>query len=408
MEIRAITLFTQLPIHASLQQMQQHIAPLGKQATQIKELFTEAGFTVQSLRLATQPLEKLLPRGATAQQLATFARQYEQAAGEAGFKHMALGTLGASSPTGDKPSEDSLIKQLMAGLPTVIAETDWVFTSVQLADQIAGFKAELLPIAAQVVIDSAPVKDDGFGNLRYCMVANMPAFSPFFPAAWHDGSSPSGFSIAIESADTLVDLLEAIDDTEERWLSAPALTASFNALGIKLDSLGNKAATHNGLEYRGIDMTPSPYPSIPRSFGHVVELLTNEPFGGPGTIAAVALIKQSLDAAEFHRAGYCGVMLLPLEDAVLAEAAKTQDFDISTLLACSAVGATGLDVIPVSGNLSHNQVEGLMRDTAQLAMTLNKPLTVRLLPIPGLQEGELTKFNFDYFAPTRIFELPGN
>ena len=408
MEIRAITFFTQLPSHASLQQMEQHIAPLGEQATKIREIYTEAGFAVQSLRLATQPLEQVLPRGATAQQLAKFARQYEQAASQAGFKHMALGTLGASSATGGNITEHGLIKQLMGGLPAVIGATDWVFTSVQLADQTAGFKAELLPLAAQVVIDSAPVKDDGFGNLRYCMVANMPAFSPFFPAAWHDGSSPPAFSIAIESADTVVDLLEAIDGTEERWLSAPTLTACFNALGAKLDSLGNKAATLNGLEYRGIDMTPSPYPSIPRSFGHVVELLTNEPFGGPGTMAAVTLIKKSLDAAEFQRAGYCGVMLLPLEDAVLAEGAKAQNFDISSLLACAAVGATGLDVIPVSGNLSQKKIEGLMRDTAELAMALNKPLTVRLLPVPELQEGELTKFNFDYFASTRVFSIPSN
>jgi len=408
MDIRAITFFTQLPSHASLQQMQQHIAPLGKQATQVKKLFTEAGFAVQSLRLATQPLELVLPEGATPQQLATFAQQYEQVASQAGFKHMALGTLGAGSATDDQSSDNNLIKQLMAGLPAVIGATDWVFTSVQLADQTAGFKAKLLPLAAQTVIDNAPMKADGFGNLRYCMVANMPAFSPFFPAAWHDGSSPPAFSIAIESADNLVDLLETIDGVDQRWLAAPDLTACFNALGAKLDGLGTKAATLNGLEYRGTDMTPSPYPSVPRSFGRVVELLTNEPFGGPGTIAAVALIKQSLDAAEFQRAGYCGIMLLPLEDAVLAEGAKIQTYDISTLMACAAVGATGLDVIPLSGNLSQKKVEGLMRDVAQLATTLKKPLTVRLLPVPGLQAGELTAFDFDYFSSTRTFDLPSN
>ncbi|MBL4590261.1 MAG: DUF711 family protein [Alphaproteobacteria bacterium] len=408
MEIRAITFFTQLPSHPTLQQMKQHLAPLSKQAVQVKRLFTEAGFAVQSLRLATQPLEHVLPEGATAQQLATFAQHYEQAASQAGFKHMALGTLGAGSATDGKSSENSLTKQLIAGIPTVIGATDWVFTSVQLADQVAGFKAELLPFAAQAVIDNAPMKDDGFGNLRFCMVANMPAFSPFFPAAWHDNSSPPAFSIAIESADTVVDLLEAIDGTEQRWLATHALTACFNALGSKLDDLGTKAAIHNGLEYRGIDMTPSPYPSAPRSFGRIVELLTNEPFGGPGTMAAVALIKKSIDAAEFQRAGYCGVMLLPLEDAILAKGAKAQNYDISTLLACSAVGATGLDVIPLGGNLSQNQVEGLMRDTVQLAMSLKKPLTVRLLPVPGLPTGELTKFDFDYFASTRTFSLPSN
>jgi hypothetical protein len=28
------------------------------------------------------------------------------------------------------------------------------------------------------------------------------------------------------------------------------------------------------------------------------------------------------------------------------------------------------------------------------------------LPVPEQQAGELTKFNFDYFATTRIFDLP--
>jgi len=406
MEIRALTFFTELPSHANKQQMEQQIAPLGKQALQVKKLFTDAGFAVQSLRLASQPLEKVFPEGASAKQLALFASQYEQVANQAGFKHVALGTLGASLTTDRAAStENSLIKQLMTGIPAIIEATDWVFTSVQLADQANGLKADCLPLAAQVVVDNSTIKEDGFGNLRYCMVANMPAFSPFFPAAWHDGNGSTAFSMAIESADTLVDLLETFDNTEQRWLAEPSLTATFNRLGATLDQLGAEAAALTNITYRGIDMTPSPYPSIPRSFGRIVELLTNEPFAGPGTIAAIALIKQSLDAANFNRAGYCAVMLLPLEDAVLAQHAMSEDFNISTLLACAAVGGTGLDVIPVSGNTPQKKIEGLMRDTAMLSLSLNKPLTVRLLPVPGQQAGELTQFNFAYFSSTRIFDL---
>jgi uncharacterized protein (UPF0210 family) len=405
MEIRALTFFTELPINTDKQQMEQQIAPLGKQALQVKKLFTDAGFAVQSLRLASQPLEKIFPEGASAEQLALFASQYEQVANQAGFKHVALGTLGASLSTDEASTENSLIKQLMAGIPAIIEATDWVFTSVQLADQANGLKTDCLPSAAQVVVDNSTIKEDGFGNLRYCMVANMPAFSPFFPAAWHDGNSSTAFSMAIESADTIVDLLETFDNTEQRWLAEPSLTATFNHLGATLDQLGTEAAALTNITYRGIDMTPSPYPSIPRSFGRIVELLTNEPFGGPGTMAAIGLIKQSLDAANFNRAGYCAVMLLPLEDAVLAQNAISENFNIATLLACAAVGGTGLDVIPVNGNTPQKKIEGLMRDTAMLSLSLNKPLTVRLLPVPGQQAGELTQFNFDYFSSTRIFDL---
>ena len=401
MEIRAITFFTQLPVHASLQQMQAHLQPLGKQAAQVEQSFADAGFSVQSLRLATQPLQQLLPNGATPEQLASFAAEFEQAAGTAGFKHLALGTLGAG-----EGCSSGLISQLLEGLPAVVNATDWVFSSLQLADRDAGFRADLLSKAAQVVLDNSILTDNGFGNLRYCVVANMLPFSPFFPAAWHDDKSPAAFSIAIESADRLVDLLTSLD-ADQRWDAGPELAASFTELGGELDSLAAQAAHSSGLEYRGIDMTPSPYPSVPRSFGQVVELLTGEPFGGPGTVAAVALIKQSLEAADFQRAGYCGVMLLPLEDAVLAEGAQQQHYDISTLLACAAVGATGLDVIPLGGDISAQKIEGLMRDTAQLAIALDRPLTVRLLPVPGLKTGQLTEFDFDYFASTRAFDIPG-
>ncbi len=404
MEIRAITFFTDLPAHASANEMLEKLRPLGKQAAQVEQHFKAAGFEIQSLRLATQPLDQLLPNGATPEQLGKFAADYEQAAGQAGFKHLALGTLGA----GNAPVDLAVIEQLLAGLPAVVGATDWVFSSVQLADAANGFKSQLLPAAAQVVIDNAPMKPDGFGNLRYCMVANMPPFSPFFPAAWHDGESPPAFSIAIESADQLVELLTELDEGEQRWAAGPALTNCFNQLGDELDALATATAEATGLDYRGIDMTPSPYPSVPRSLGQVVELLTGEPFGGPGTVAAVALIKQSLDAADFNRAGYCGVMLLPLEDAVLAQRAEQQRYDTATLFACAAVGATGLDVIPVSGDLPRQKIEGLMRDTAQLALALDKPLTVRLLPVPGLSAGQPTNFDFDYFAPIRVFELPGS
>lgn len=378
------------------------LLPLGRQAAQVEQDFMAAGYDIQSLRLATQPLEQLLPNGATPEELGKFAATYEQAAGQAGFKHLALGTLG----TGKGAPDSALIKQLLTGLPSVIDNTDWVFSSVQLADNSGGFNSQWLSAAAQVVVDAAPVKPNGFGNLRYCMVANMPAFSPFFPAAWHDGESPAAFSIAIESADRLVEILTPMTPAQ-RWSAGADLTADFNALGAQLNAIAVRAAETTGLDYRGIDMTPSPYPSVPRSLGQVVELITGESFGGPGTVAAVALIKQSLDAADFQRAGYCAVMLLPLEDAVLAEGGEQRRYDITTLFACAAAGATGLDVIPVSGDLPPQKIEGLMRDTAQLSLVLNRPLTVRLLPVPGLAAGQMTDFDFDYFATTRVFSSPG-
>jgi hypothetical protein len=44
---------------------------------------------------------------------------------------------------------------------------------------------------------------------------------------------------------------------------------------------------------------------------------------------------------------------------------------------------------------------------ATLALRLNKPLTARLMPIPGAQAGDVTRFDFAYFANGRILDVKG-
>jgi len=54
-----------------------------------------------------------------------------------------------------------------------------------------------------------------------------------------------------------------------------------------------------------------------------------------------------------------------------------------------------------------DQLAGILLDVATLATVLDKPLTARLLPVPGKRAGDMTEFDFDYFANARILEVPG-
>jgi len=38
-------------------------------------------------------------------------------------------------------------------------------------------------------------------------------------------------------------------------------------------------------------------------------------------------------------------------------------------------------------------------------LRLNKPLTARLMPVPGKKAGDATEFNFDYFVNSRVMAL---
>jgi uncharacterized protein (UPF0210 family) len=56
---------------------------------------------------------------------------------------------------------------------------------------------------AEVIRNSSGISADGFANLRFAALANVPAGSPFFPAAYHNNDEPA-FALATESADLAV------------------------------------------------------------------------------------------------------------------------------------------------------------------------------------------------------------
>jgi uncharacterized protein len=78
---------------------------------------------------------------------------------------------------------------------------------------------------------------------------------------------------------------------------------------------------------------------------------------------------------------------------------------IKDLLLYAAVCGTGLDTVPLPGDTSTEQLEAILLDVAALAHRLDKPLTARLMPIPGKVAGDPTGFDFAYFANSRAMSV---
>ena len=127
--------------------------------------------------------------------------------------------------------------------------------------------------------------------------------------------------------------------------------------------------------------------------------------GRHGSLAAAAILTDAVDQADFQRAGFSGLMLPLLEDTTLAKRAAEGVLSVKDLLMYSAVCGTGLDTVPVPGDVSAEQIAALLLDVAALSQRLNKPLTARLMPIPGKQAGDMTEFDFPYFANSRVLAL---
>ena len=157
--------------------------------------------------------------------------------------------------------------------------------------------------------------------------------------------------------------------------------------------------------FGGIDFSLAPFPDDAHSLGQAVEEMGVTKIGRHGSLAAAAIITQAIEEADFPHTGFSGFMQPVLEDSVLARRAAEGSLTIKDTLLYSAVCGTGLDCIPLPGDTTAEQIAPLLMDLAALALRLDKPLTARLMPIPGKNVGEPTQFNFGFFSNSKVMAL---
>ncbi|MCD6286747.1 MAG: DUF711 family protein, partial [Anaerolineae bacterium] len=59
----------------------------------------------------------------------------------------------------------------------------------------------------------------------------------------------------------------------------------------------------------------------------------------------------------------------------------------------------------IPGDTGEEAIAGLLFDVAALSIRVNKPLTARLMPLPGKVAGDLVHFDFAYFADGGVLAL---
>jgi uncharacterized protein (UPF0210 family) len=185
------------------------------------------------------------------------------------------------------------------------------------------------------------------------------------------------------------------------------LRATIDDTCSRIERVSQVLANEYDMQYGGIDFSLAPYPETARSIGHAVECLGIDAFGANGTLFATALLTRAIRATEHKLCGFSGVMYPVLEDQTLAARSAEALYGLDSLLLYSTVCGTGLDTVPLPGDVSVDELAAVLLDVATLSIAANKPLTARLMPIPGKQSGEMTEFDFAYFANGRILDVRG-
>jgi uncharacterized protein (UPF0210 family) len=349
-----------------------------------------AGFEVQTLRLATPPFPDLVP----ADQLVEFTQSLEELGRQRGIDYFSIGPLGQPYLRRARYLEE---------LSKALRSTATVFSAVTLLPPGGRVDLEAAWAAARIIRELAGGTELGFGNLRFAGLANVRPGTPFLPAAYHDGGSPK-FSVALEAADVAVAAFEGPGTLDEL---ANRLRASLEREAQRAEVVCQQFSEEAGVGFWGIDLSLAPFPEVSRSIGRALEALGVDRVGAPGTLFAASFITEVLSSVQVKRCGYSGLMLPVLEDAVLAQRAAEGFLTVEGLLSYSAVCGTGLDTIPLPGDVGEEELAGLLLDVAAMAWRLNKPLAARLMPIPGFKGGDLTSFTFEYFANSAVFPAKG-
>jgi hypothetical protein len=391
MEIRSLTCFADLSYPLRPAQWRQ----ISTFASEGRRAFADAGFRVQSVRLATQPFPEILA-AAEGVALADLAVQVEAAAREAGVGYVSLGP--APGSLGDRGW------RIAEQIPEAIAATEGVFFGASITSAAGGVDLAAILATASIIQRVSRGVANGFGNLRLAALANCGPWSPFFPVGYHGGGM-FRFAIATEAADLAVQALSQEDSPAE---AERRLTALIQREADWLVPVAEDVVQRLGIGFAGIDFSLAPYPVLEKSVGYAMESLTGERFGGQGTLFAAALMTRAVQKADFPKTGFCGLMLPVLEDTVLAARSQEGAYSLDHLLLYSSVCGTGLDTVPLPGEVSQNELAAILADVATLAVRLNKPLTARLMPIPGKRAGERTEFDFEYFANAAILDVRGD
>ena len=203
-------------------------------------------------------------------------------------------------------------------------------------------------------------------------------------------------------ADEVIGVIETSDTFKDAQLN---LLAKFNEIYDNLTKITEKVGRNFDIEFKGIDFSPAPYPKIEKSIGTAIEKLGIDYFGANGTLTAVALIKNSIPINKEKVIGFSGFLQPVLEDFTLSKRLSENRFNLDSLILYSTMCGTGLDVVPLPGDITERELFYILLDICTISVTLNKPLTCRLMPIPDKNSGDDVEFDFEYFAPAKIIDF---
>jgi uncharacterized protein (UPF0210 family) len=383
-KVRAITAFVRLDAKDYKQQLAETVQRLGI----AKKMFEQQGWEVETVRITMQPFPELVSGLSKEKALALLLDLDSLAAGNYEFD---IGP--AMMRDADDPASMDLLAEFLAHAR--------VTNGNALIAGDDGIHWQVIRRAAHLVKYLEENSPHSRGNFKFAASAMVLPYTPFYPDSYHLGNGGK-FAIGLESANVVLDALKENPGQPDE--AGQRLQQALSRYTTEAQTISKQFAGQSGWEYLGVDPTPASAGDV--SVGAAIEAYTGHPFGSSATLSAALLITTAVRSVPVKQVGYSGMMLPVLEDNRLAQRWSEGKISLDGLLSYSSVCATGLDTVPLPGDVSEEQIARILGDVASLAYKWHKPLSARLLPVKGKHAGEESDFDDPHLTHATLQPLP--
>ena len=401
--IRTITTF--LSLSREKETWKEEIISASHFCADLSTKFQEKGYIVQSIRIVTNPFGEYLN-----------TENIKTAKNDMAYLSNLLDALATTGIRVRFAIGEAKIKKEIEILPELIKEFgDLCNGCVNVGlDDFDVLNNDMILQSAKAVKKISQITPRGEGNFNFTVNFNCDPLIPYFPASYHKTELGNSFVIGLETPDLLVEVLKEFNQSMQNVANHNDLFKGYydvmnHALQHHISMIKDvidKANVETNFSFAGFDSSAAPSKDC-ASMVEVYEQMGVEYFGASGTVEASSLLTKVFKSIkDIDLVGFSGLMLALTEDTGLAQGTIDSHFDIRSLLTYSAVCGIGLDTVPIPGDTPVDKICALMRDTGTMAYRLNKPLTVRLFPVPELSAGDMTAFESDDLCNCAVLAVP--
>lgn len=287
---------------------------------------------------------------------------------------------------------------LIESIPQALSKTDIVCSSVNIGSTRAGINMDAVKRMGEIVKEAAELTKEtqGFACAKLVVFCNAVEDNPFMAGAFlGEGEGECVINVGVSGPGVVKCALEKVKGADFGVVAETIKKTAFKITRMG-QLVAQEASKRLGVPFGIVDLSLAPTPAVGDSVAYILEEMGLEKCGTHGTTAALALLNDAVKKGGVMASGYVGGLsgaFIPVsEDAGMIAAAECGALSLEKLEAMTCVCSVGLDMIAVPGDTTASTISAIIADEAAIGMINQKTTAVRIIPAPGLGEGDTVEF----------------